>query len=396
MRPRNDQGWKVFFPDHMDTKKGPQSERETKGFKCAKLKRPDSNPMWAAGYHDKTIFTSVRSLIDTIGQEPAKLATERRHEDLCKRALACSSIPVVRPSQNKLRDWTPVSCWAFLEVIFVKGYRSDLLSSIAGHIRLKLQNGLASFVVSDSQTRLGPSGSLTVNSSFPWPDGLVVTTHSLVPSAVNVDISDMERTKRCRIMTESHHKGIQRLINIWETSELSLNDAGPRGTVDSDISKALDMLILVSFLFPLIITLLSFRPLSGMCRGIGSELYLTVTTLCRLSTLGMWNMVHTNVLRFLSTQIPQCDFSFFLSFFPLFFSFIFYQQLIVPDDIDLGNGVGAVELELASKDVPIDQDISMHQDVTEQLDLPMVMEANVAKASMSLGMCFTAPLCLFH
>ena len=248
-RPTADQGWKILFPDLMESKKGPQAPKEAKGYKSAKTARPQTNPMWDAQFDDKSIFTSVRSLVEVLNQEPAKLATDRRDHDPSKRALACSATPVVCPSNNKVRDWTPFACWAFLEPIYVKRYRSDLFASVAGHLRFRLHSGLAPFVSADSQTRLGASGSVSIDSSYPWPDGIIITQDSLSSSALDVDISSMERSTRSRFLTEKHNKEIQRLITSWENSEVAHTDGGPPGSVDFEISRALNVLIQVCLIF---------------------------------------------------------------------------------------------------------------------------------------------------
>ena len=245
-RPTNDIGWKCLFPDGMEAKKGPEQIKEIKGYKSAKIRRPTDNPMWEAGHDDKEIFSSVRALLPVLDQDRAKLSTERRHANPCYRALACTSTPVVRPSNNKNRDWTPVASWAFLEMIYVARYHQKLFTSVAGHIRFHIQNGLGPYVASDSQTRFGSSGALTVDLTYPWPDCLVITEKSLEPAALAVNIADMERSKRSQLMSEACRVEIQRLIQIWEDSAVARSDLGPDGSIDWDISQALDKLILVS------------------------------------------------------------------------------------------------------------------------------------------------------
>ena len=122
-KPTTNQGWKILFPDSMESKNGPQSPKELKGYKSAKMAHPKTKPIWEAQFDNKSIFTSVRSLVKVLNQEPAKLATNCQDQESSKCAHVCSAAPVVRPSSNKVRDWTPFTCWSFLETIYVKCYR---------------------------------------------------------------------------------------------------------------------------------------------------------------------------------------------------------------------------------------------------------------------------------
>ena len=149
-------------------------------------------------------------------------------------------------SSNHYRDWTPICAWAIAEYAFVKQYRQKLLEGPAGAICVSFTNIFNMFACSANQATIGATGQLTSNSKFSWCDQLIVKdTDEVLKTTGAIDAEKAATRLSEQDRVQNRIAEIQRLTNIWENSPLCHNPLGKEGSVDKNISDALDKLIWV-------------------------------------------------------------------------------------------------------------------------------------------------------
>jgi len=243
-RPKGDEGWKVLFPDGLDSKTGVTEANVAKCFKATKATRAKYNPMKRQGMTDVDIYQAVKGLSPTYEQTRSKMALDRRHADSGVRALVVTSAPCNLQSANRLRDWTATLAWAVAEFAFVKEYREKLFTGPAGAIRLLLSQIFDLYAIPSSQANIAPGGGLVQDKKFAWCDMMVVKdadtvlehTRDIDSTAAASNISQQDAIKAMK-------SDIQRLINMWENSPSAYNSEGPPGSVDAKVASILSDLV---------------------------------------------------------------------------------------------------------------------------------------------------------
>lgn len=170
-----------------------------------------------AGYSPMQVIQQVRGAIDNVLNGPETLRKSYRSKPaIFHKMMATTTAGWARKSNAHFRDWLPIAGGAFLEMHLVKVYRTPVLMTEFGHVRVMLGDILTDCAKTERVIIPGKRTTIGVK-SYTFVDGLSAPAD--LPPLENVLQIDAEKLYRQEQSRMEGRKGLQGLINYVAAME---------------------------------------------------------------------------------------------------------------------------------------------------------------------------------